>query len=154
MSGTYAIVNAGNISSGNSKVIFLFLEHIYPRAKDAVFSRMYDFPDKNIKWTNWSWVFNFFTRCPGFFVPDSEMTNNKGFGLPSILFFHYENASSCFLHKKLLSEDGKGVIYAWSYNYWIEVWWIHKIVLHWNHAVSRIVIHNIIFHKLKIWIFI
>ena len=42
-----------------------------------------------------------------FFVPDEEMNDEDNFNLTSIRFHHYENISSCYLHKQILPENGK-----------------------------------------------
>ena len=45
--------------------------------------------------TKWSCVLNVCSECPGLFVPDVEMNDEKYVGITFISFHHNENISSC-----------------------------------------------------------
>ena len=62
---------------------------------------------KNINFPKWSCVLNCFSKCPGVFVTDAKMDNEDDADLPFIRFYHYENISSCSLHKQPFSDNGK-----------------------------------------------
>ena len=68
---------------------------------------MCDCPEKYIKVPKWSCVFFKSSECPGVFVPDTEINDNKDIDILFIRFFRDENVSFCSLHKQLLPENGK-----------------------------------------------
>ena len=68
---------------------------------------MCDFLDKDIKFPRFSCLLNCCSECPGLFVPDAEINGDKYVDLQFIRFNHYENISSCSLHKQLLPDHGK-----------------------------------------------
>ena len=100
-------MNAENISSRYSDVVITDGEPINPHDKDSAFYSMCDFPDKDIKFPEWSYVLNCCSEFSGVFVPDSEMNDDEDTDLPFIIFYHYGNISSCYFHKHLLIEHGK-----------------------------------------------
>ena len=68
---------------------------------------MCDFLEKDIKFPKWSCVLNFCSERPGVFVPDTEMNDEDDAHIILILFHHYNNTISCYLHKQLLPEHVK-----------------------------------------------
>ena len=64
--------------------LYYLMENIFTHVLN-----MCDYPDKDIKFTKWSCVFNCCSECPGFFVTDAEMNSEKDMGLTFILFCQY-----------------------------------------------------------------
>ena len=71
-----------------SDVVLPYVEPLFPRAKDAPFASMCDFPEKDIKLPKCSCVLNCCSECNGVFVPDAENNCEEDVNLPLIIFHH------------------------------------------------------------------
>ena len=58
-----------------------------------------------IKLTKCSCELNYFSECPGVFFPDAERNDEHDSYIQFILFCHYKNIISCYLHKDLFPEE-------------------------------------------------
>ena len=100
-------MNEESIMSRYSDVVLPDVETIRSHAKDAAFSDMCDFPDKNIKLTKWPYVLNCCSECPDVFVSDAEVNSEEYSGLLFIHFCHYKTISYCYVNKHIFPDHGK-----------------------------------------------